>query len=241
MAEVVCRIRPSVHASYQAEPAKFGVSLRAVYDKLEHRTAISAAWSTYRRQARSHPPALGGRLPALLSGYASAFSTATISADGTRLKNCARWLPVPCPSNAGRLDAQTMLVTDVPAVRTGTRKSVPSCRGSSLGESTTCGSGPEFLHDGFWFAWPAGVRMASSATTPLVVAGEQQAALPGTNRYGRVYEQRGTFTMRRERLGAARITIALDKPTRDGIPRSIFHQPAGARAAKVIARLYQKR
>ena len=34
MAEVVCRIRPSVHASYQAGPSKFGVSLRAVYDKL---------------------------------------------------------------------------------------------------------------------------------------------------------------------------------------------------------------
>src|SRR5260370_11636980 len=44
MAEVVCRIRPSVHAGFQADPAKFGVSIRAVYDKLEHtEPAISAA------------------------------------------------------------------------------------------------------------------------------------------------------------------------------------------------------
>src|SRR5437588_853892 len=49
MGEVVCRIRPSVHASYQAEPSKLGVSLRAVYDKLEHtEPGVSAALVAHR-------------------------------------------------------------------------------------------------------------------------------------------------------------------------------------------------
>src|SRR5258707_8896936 len=44
MSLVVCRIRPSVHAAYQADPAKIGVSVRALYDKLEHlEPCISAA------------------------------------------------------------------------------------------------------------------------------------------------------------------------------------------------------
>ena len=43
MSTVVCRIRPSVHAAYQADPDRLGVSLRAVYDKLATRTM----WITY--------------------------------------------------------------------------------------------------------------------------------------------------------------------------------------------------
>lgn len=41
---VVCRIHPSHHAAYQADPAQVGTSLRALYDKLEHtEPAVSAA------------------------------------------------------------------------------------------------------------------------------------------------------------------------------------------------------
>src|SRR5438270_8493790 len=71
MGEVVCRIRPSVHASYQAEPTKFGVSLRAVYDKLEHtEPGVSAALVAH--AAGKLAPViqrLGGGLPPLLRGY----------------------------------------------------------------------------------------------------------------------------------------------------------------------------
>ena len=41
---VVCRVHPSHHAAYQADPAQVGVSLRALYDKLDHtEPAVSAA------------------------------------------------------------------------------------------------------------------------------------------------------------------------------------------------------
>src|SRR5581483_7492801 len=41
---VVCRIHSSHHAAYQADPAQVGVSLRALYDKLDHtEPAVSAA------------------------------------------------------------------------------------------------------------------------------------------------------------------------------------------------------
>ena len=44
MSLVVCRIRPSVHAAYQANPQRLGVSVRALYDKLDHlEPRISAA------------------------------------------------------------------------------------------------------------------------------------------------------------------------------------------------------
>jgi IS4 transposase len=44
MSLVVCRVRPSVHAAYQADPGSIGVSVRALYDKLDHlEPGISAA------------------------------------------------------------------------------------------------------------------------------------------------------------------------------------------------------
>lgn len=71
MGEVVCRIQPSIPASYQAKPAKFGVSLRAVSDKLEHtESGVSAAIvaCTVHKLAPVNQR-LGGSLPPLLSGY----------------------------------------------------------------------------------------------------------------------------------------------------------------------------
>lgn len=36
MASVVCQVFPSVHAAYQKQPERFGVSRRALYDKINH-------------------------------------------------------------------------------------------------------------------------------------------------------------------------------------------------------------
>ena len=44
MGAVVCRIRPSIHAAYQAKAAAIEARLRAVYDKLDRvESAVSAA------------------------------------------------------------------------------------------------------------------------------------------------------------------------------------------------------
>src|SRR5262249_20853166 len=68
---VVCRIRPSVQAAYQANPEQIPVSLRALYDKLAKiEPATSAALVAH--TARTLQPVierLRGGLPALLAGY----------------------------------------------------------------------------------------------------------------------------------------------------------------------------
>src|SRR5262249_13724263 len=71
MASVVCRIRPSIHAAFQANKEKIGVSVRALYDKLgclEPR--ISAALVHYTAE-RLEPliRKLHGTRPPLLPGY----------------------------------------------------------------------------------------------------------------------------------------------------------------------------
>ena len=44
MALVVCRVRPSVNAAYQARKEEIGVTVRALYDKLQClETGVSAA------------------------------------------------------------------------------------------------------------------------------------------------------------------------------------------------------
>jgi len=94
--EVVCRIRPSVHAAIKpSRPIR--VSLRAVYDNSNTPNGdLGGVGRTYRRQARSHPPAPGGRLPALLSGYRVRILDGTIS--GTEhAEELRTLLPVPCP------------------------------------------------------------------------------------------------------------------------------------------------
>src|SRR6266511_1316154 len=71
MCLVVCRIRPSVHAAYQADPEQIPVSLRALYDKLAKvEPGTSAALVAH--TARKLQPViarLGGGLPPFLSGY----------------------------------------------------------------------------------------------------------------------------------------------------------------------------
>ena len=57
---VVCRIHRSHHAAYQADPATVGVSLRALYDKLDH-TEPALAAALVREQAC--PPRLGDAQP----------------------------------------------------------------------------------------------------------------------------------------------------------------------------------
>ena len=67
---VVCRIRPSIHAAFQARAKTVGASIDAVYDKLDGtETAVSAAWSL--RWPRLAPviDAMGGGRAEWLPGY----------------------------------------------------------------------------------------------------------------------------------------------------------------------------
>jgi hypothetical protein len=117
MAEVVCRIRPSVHAAYQAAPGTFGVSVRAVYDKLEHtEPGISAALVAY-TAGRLAPviQRLRGGLPPLLSDYRVRILDGNhLAGTEHRLKELRRLAAGALPGHTlAVLDADTMLVTEV--------------------------------------------------------------------------------------------------------------------------------
>ena len=117
MCQVVCRIRPSIHAAYQADPTPIGVSLRALYDKLAKvEPGTSAALVAHTaQQLKPLIERLRGGLPLLLSGYRVRIL------DGNHLAGTEHRLPELRTVAAGALpgqtlavlDAETMLVTDV--------------------------------------------------------------------------------------------------------------------------------
>ena len=71
MSTVVCRIRPSVHAAYQAKKADVGVSVRALYDKLASVELKTSAAVVEHTAERLEPiiRQMGGTSPPLLEGY----------------------------------------------------------------------------------------------------------------------------------------------------------------------------
>jgi hypothetical protein len=250
MAEVVCRIRPSVHAGYRADPAKFGVSIRAVYDKLEHLEPGIASALVAHAAGKLAPivQRLGGGLPAVLSDYRIRIL------DGNHLAGTQHRLMELRTLAAGALpgqtlavlDARTMLVTDVLCGEDGhaqERAVLPAVlpliaeRDAWIADRNCCTTE-------FCFALAArrayGVIRHHANSTWQAVGKRHYVGRSDT---GRVYEQRGRI---RAALGTPlelrRITIALDVPTRDGDTEIHILATLPARVrAKDIARLYQKR
>jgi hypothetical protein len=250
MGEVVCRIRPSIHAGYQAEPAKFGVSLRAVYDKLEHtEPAIAAALVAH--SARKLAPVmqrLGGGLSALLSGYRVRILDGNhLGASEHRLRELRVLAAGPLPGHTlAVLDAQTQLVTDILCCEDGhaQERSVLPGIFPLVAKKDVWVADRNFCTTDFWFA--LATRRAFGVIRHHANLSWQAL---GTRRYvgrtdtGRLYEQRGRiYDEAGKVLELRRLTIALDKPTRDGDTEIhiLTNLPARVRA-KVIARLYQKR
>jgi IS4 transposase len=250
MAEVVCRIRPSVHAAYQAEPAKFGVSLRAVYDKLAHtEPEVSAALVAH--TARKLTPILqrlGGNLPALLAGYRVRIL------DGNHLAGTEHRLKELRPLAAGALpghtlavlDAQTMVVSDVLCCEDGHAQERATLPGIMplVAERDLWIADRNFCTTEFWFALAR--RRAYGVIrhhANLSWQATSRRKYVGRTATGRVYEQQGHLgDVSGKILELRRITIVLDKPTRDGDTEIhiLSNLPLRVRA-KVIARLYQKR
>jgi hypothetical protein len=198
MGEVVCRIRPSIHAGYQAEPAKFGVSLRAVYDKLEHtEPAIAAALVAH--SARKLAPVmqrLGGGLSALLSGYRVRILDGNhLGASEHRLRELRVLAAGPLPGHTlAVLDAQTQLVTDILCCEDGhaQERSVLPGIFPLVAKKDVWVADRNFCTTDFWFA--LATRRAFGVIRHHANLSWQAL---GTRRYvgrtdtGRLYEQRG--------------------------------------------------
>jgi hypothetical protein len=250
MAEVVCRIRPSIHAGYQAEPSKFGVSLRAVYDKLKQtEPGISSALVAH--SARKLVPVierLGGGLPPWLRSYRVRIL------DGNHLGGTEHRLKELRTLAAGALPGQTLAVLDA---ATGVVTEVLCCEDGHAQERALLPqifaliaardlwvADRNFCTTDFWFALATrrafGVvrQHANLAWQPL-----SKRKYVGRTETGRVYEQRGRIHGDTgQALELRRITIQLDTLTRDGDTEIHILSNLPARvSAKAIARLYQKR
>ena len=250
MGEVVCRIRPSVHAGYQAEPSKFGVSLRAVYDKLEHtEPGISSALVAHTgRKLMPVIQRLGGSLPPWVQNYRVRILDGNhLGGTEHRLKELRTLAAGALPGQTlVVLDAATMVVTEVLCCEDGhaqERALLPSIF-PLIAEGDLWVADRNFCTTDFWFALATprafGVlrQHANLSWQPL-----SKRKYVGRVDTGRVYEQRVRIQDDTgQELELRRITIQLDTPTRDGDTEIhiLTNLPARVRA-KAIARLYQKR
>jgi hypothetical protein len=250
MAEVVCRIRPSVHAAYQAQPSKFGVSVRALYDKLEHtEPALSAALVAHTtRKLAPVIERLGGGLPPPLKGYRVRILDGNhLAGTEHRLKELRGLAAGALPGQTlAVLDAETMLVTEVLCCEDGhaqERSLLPQVLPLVAARDVWVAD-RNFCTTDFWFALSA--RRACGVIRHHANLSWQPV---GKRRYvgrvegGRIYEQRVCIHNDSDQeLGLRRITIRLDTPTRDGETEIHLLTNLPARVgAKAIARLYQGR
>jgi hypothetical protein len=250
MCEVVCRIRPSVHAAYQADTAKISVSVRALYDKLAHvEPELSAALVAHTAsKLRPVIERLGGGLPPLLPGYRVRFLDGNhLGGTEHRLKELRTVAAGALPGHSlAVLDAETMLVTEVRCCEDGHAQERAILPGivPLIAALDIWVADRNFCTTDFWLALAdrkAFGVIRHHANMRWKALGKRRYC--GRSDTGRVYDQRIRI---QQESGASlelrRITIVLDKKTRDGDTELhiLTNLPPRIRA-KVIAKLYQKR
>src|SRR4051812_4825716 len=225
MGSVVAKIQPAVNAAYRAKAEALGVSLRAVYDKLE-RLEPGLSAELVRHTARALAPvvtAMGGERVAWMPGYRVKIL------DGNHLAGTEHRLKELRTIGAGALpgkalvvlDPQAMLVSDVFCCEDGHAQErsllggvLESVRPRDVWVADRNFCTTDFL---FGIARRGGhfVIRQHGATLFIESMGERRAC--GRSETGAVFEQEirlsdgdgGTMTVRR-------ITVGLDTPTRDG-------------------------
>jgi hypothetical protein len=253
MSQVVCRIQPSVHAAYTKQRNQIAVSVRALYDKLNHiEPAISREMTRHTaREARALIEQMKGDCKPLLRGFRCRIL------DGNHLGSTQHRLAVLRNTNAGALpglvlavlDPQTMTIDDVVPCEDGHTQECTLL--ASLLESTQ--PRDVWIDDRHFctsdFLFGLAERRAFFITRQH--AGHLVWRTCGRQRYvgrcdtGRVFEQQTILTNPKtgKELTVRRITVKLNKPTRDGdseihiltnLPRSVAN-------AVRIAELYRCR
>src|SRR3954451_17419312 len=225
MSTVVCRIRPSINAAYLKHAPALGVTRKAVYDKLD-RLEPGIAAALVRHTATALEPvitAMGGELPGWLPSYRIKIVDGNLLA-GTehRLKELRTTGAGALPGHAlVVLDPQVMLVTDVIPCEDGHAQ-----ERSLLDEALrTIRAGEVWIADrnfcttGFLFgiARRGGyfVIRQHKATLHIELIGERRSC--GRAETGTVFEQEVCLSDGDgEAMRGRRITVELDKPTRDG-------------------------
>ena len=252
MGTVVCNVRPAIHAAFQANAESIGVSLRAVYDKID-RTEPGVSAELVRHTARTLAPvitAMGGDRQPWLPGHRIKIL------DGNHLAGTQHRLKELRTIGAGALpghalvvlDPQAMLVADVFPCEDG------HAQERSLLDQVlqTIRSGEVWIADRnfcttsflFGIARRGGyfVIRQHQATLHIALIGERRSC--GRAETGMVYEQEARLSDEDgESMRVRRITVVLDVPTRDGETEVhvLTDLTAETADALTIAELYRRR
>ncbi len=252
MSLVVCRIKPAIHSAYKARQATIGVTIKAVYDKLD-RTEPGLSAALVSTTARRLEPVIdamdGGRSP-LLPGYRVRIL------DGNHLASTEHRIEELRTLRAGArpgqapvvLDPRVMLATDVVLCEDGHAQErslldrvlpLVKPRDVWIDDWNFCTT--EFLF-GIAAREAFFVTRQHAATLRWEFAGKRRRR--GRIETGEVFEQTiKAVNDAGEILVLWRITVELDQPTRDG-DRQIHlltNLPPKDAPAKVIAELYRGR
>ena len=252
MGAVVARIHPAVNAAYRARAETLGVSIRALYDKLD-RTEPALSAELVRHAARTLGPvitAMGGERAAWLPGYrVKVLDGNHFAATEHRLKELRTIRAGALPGKAlVVLEPQAMLVTDVFPCEDGhaQERSLLGSVVETIQPGEVWVADRNFCTTGFLFGIDrrrgAFVIRQHGTTLHIESMGERRAC--GRGETGGVFEPElrlgdgdgGTMTVRR-------ITVELDTPTRDGEVEVhiLTNLPAGSAEALAVADLYRHR
>jgi IS4 transposase len=251
MGSVACRLHPSVHAAYQARIAEIGVTVKAVYDKLQ-RTEPGVSRAIVRDTAERMAAIIsrtGGTLPELLPGYDVRIL------DGNHLRRTERRIgelrglnSAPLPGHAlVVLDPRLHLARDVFPCEDGhaqERRLLPQVL-ETVKQRQLWIADRNFCTTGFLFgiisrqAYFAIRQHAQSLRYELVGKRKRVAATDTGIVYEetmRIYDEDGNNKKIR------RITVELYEPTRDGDAEIhiLTNLPKKVTAVR-IAELYRKR
>jgi IS4 transposase len=250
MMSVVLRVEDSVFAAYGSRKESLGVSDQAVYDKLRcQELRISEALVA--DSARRLTPvidALGTRQAPLLRGYRVRIL------DGNHLAASERRLAVLRAKWAKGLPGRVLAIYE-PEVDLVTQVFLTpdghASERSLLDQVSTC-----VQKNDLWIAdrnfctlkflldladAQAGFVIRQHGTMPYTLRGKRRPR--GRSATGQVYEQAATITQNGRTLKLRRITVVLDKPTRNGDAEVhvLTNLPVKKATAVQVANLYQKR
>jgi hypothetical protein len=251
MGQVVLGVQPSVHAASQAQAARLGVSAQAMYDKWR-RVELRVSAEVVRDAARQAAPGIGAlqaALPPLVPGYRVKILEGNhLAASEHRLEARRHTWAAPLPGQIlVVLDQQRMLATEVVLCEDGHAQ-----ERSLLGQVL-----PSVEPDELWIAdrnlctvdFLRGIA-ARGGCFVVRQHGQRKGTLVGARQYkgpidtGKVYEQQiGLVTAQGDPWLLRRMTVALEKPTRDGDTaiHLLSNVPMRKGSAQTLAASYGKR
>ncbi len=252
MSLVVCRIQPAVHAAYQANAEIIDASIKAVYDKIDRTEPVLSAALVHATAERLAPviDAMNGARSPLLPGYRVRILDGNhLAGTEHRIKELRTIRAGALPGQAlAVLDPRLMLVTDVILCEDGHAQErslldrileIVDAQDLWIDDRNFCTT--NFLF-GIACRGASFVVRQHASTLHWEFAGKRRAC--GRVATGKVFEQTIRATNDAgEVLILRRITVVLDKPTRDGDAEIhlLTNLPAKDARAKVIADLYRKR